>query len=64
MNACSVVRSSRPAGLFSLASSTDCQYASVGLRSRSSRDGIYEQSWLVRRKRVRSIGGCGMTTAS
>ena len=31
MNACSVVRSSRLAGLFSLASSTDCQYASVCL---------------------------------
>ena len=31
MNACSVVRSSRPAGLFSLVSSTDCKYVSVGL---------------------------------
>ncbi len=31
MNTCYVVRSSRPAGLFSFASSTDCMYASVGL---------------------------------
>ena len=31
MNTCSVVRSSRPARLFSFGPSTDCKYADVGL---------------------------------